>query len=174
MFKIKSLPAERGKGDMAWDEKGHSEISQIFISLDRDYFSCIQFQYFENGSLVLSPPYGAYDGHGPTLYTVQFNYPSEFLTRVSGKYTYDHLRSITFTTNKGTYGPYGGNNARHGLELFEFNFNMGENKQFGGFHGLYHSRALRSIGVYINPSATTQTSPGEISESKADVVKLWT
>lgn len=58
-----------------WDEKGHVEISQIFVSLNADGYRVtgIQFQYFENGALVISPVHGY---HGPRFYTVSLLYYS--------------------------------------------------------------------------------------------------
>ncbi|KAJ9175229.1 hypothetical protein P3X46_013806 [Hevea brasiliensis] len=172
MIKIQSVPTGIYSGDPVWDEKGHGEICQIFISQDANCIKCIQFYYVENGSAVLSPPYGEHNS--PTFYPVQFNYPSEFLTRVSGTYTYDCVRSLTFTTNKGTYGPYGcKEHVIPGYQLQEFNFYMGENRQFGGFHGLSDGLKLKSIGVYVKPSATTQTSSVEIYKSKVDIPNIW-
>lgn len=82
---------------------------------------------------------------------VQLSYPSEFLIRVSGKYDNSGVTSLTFTTNKGTYGPYGCNASK----VFDFCF--GEKKQFGGFHGSFDRQGLTSIGVYVIPSAKTET-----------------
>ncbi|XP_021669073.2 protein RESTRICTED TEV MOVEMENT 1 [Hevea brasiliensis] len=152
-----------------WDEKGHGEISQIFVSHNEDYISCIQFQYVENGSLVLSPPYGA--PHGPNFYSFQINCPSEFLVNVSGKYTNNGVRLITFTTNERKHGSYGNDGPPFGTQLREFNFDMGKRKQFGGFHGSFTTQGLKSIGVYVKPTTTTETSPAEISNSASDIRK---
>lgn len=44
-----------------WDEQGRSEIVQIFVSHDTQIHS-LQFQYYENGSLVLSDRHGQNNG----------------------------------------------------------------------------------------------------------------
>ncbi|XP_058008042.1 jacalin-related lectin 2-like [Hevea brasiliensis] len=95
----------------------------------------------------------------------------EFLVKVSGKYTIYGVRFITFTTNKGTYGPYGNVEPPFGTRLCEFNFDMGNRRQFGGFHGSFATQGLTSIGVYINPATTPETSPAEISNSVSDIPK---
>ncbi|KAJ9175227.1 hypothetical protein P3X46_013804 [Hevea brasiliensis] len=170
MIKIQALSTKKDSVTF-WDEKGHGEISQIFISHNEDCISCIQFHYAQNGSLVLSPPYGA--PHSPNFYSVEFNYPSEFLVKVSGKYTINGVRLITFTTNKGTYGPYGNAEPPFGTKLHEFNFDMGKRRQFGGFHGSFATQGLTSIGVYINPATTPETSPAEISNSVWDICSCY-
>ncbi|XP_048496905.1 uncharacterized protein LOC104888444 isoform X2 [Beta vulgaris subsp. vulgaris] len=41
----------------AWDEKGHTKISRIYISYEPESITSIQFQYVEDGNFVLSPVY---------------------------------------------------------------------------------------------------------------------
>ncbi|KAL7220800.1 hypothetical protein ACSBR2_013651 [Camellia fascicularis] len=84
----------------------------------------------------------------------------EFLTSISGSchpekfLTNDYqlvedlvLTSITFGTNQGSYGPFG----EPGEYDTKFNFQMGQDRPFGGFHGSTKHGLLESIGVYVKP-----------------------
>lgn len=135
-----------------WDEEGRTEIVQIFVSHD-DRVHSLQFQYYEDGSLVLSDKRGL--SGGSKFDVVKFNYPTEYLTCISGFKRPDHLASITFTTNLGTYGPFGPASQ----QSQEFRFQLGRNQQFGGFCGI-SDFCVRSIGVYLKP-ITTLNMPGE-------------
>lgn len=50
------------KNGNPWDEKNHKKIVQIFVSHDNEINS-IQFQYADNGTLVLSEMHGNNDGY---------------------------------------------------------------------------------------------------------------
>lgn len=84
---------------------------------------------------------------------VSFDYPSEYITRVSGQYIAkhptSHLCSITFHTNKGTYGPYVPGEHKKGIDVRDFNYQMGG--KFCGFFGSYHKDSIESIGFYFDP-----------------------
>ena len=85
---------------------------------------------------------------------VTFDYPSEYITRVSGKYeniySTKYLRSITFDTNRGRYGPFEAAPAKDSLEDTEFRYEVGRSK-FGGFFGAFTSTGINSIGIYVKP-----------------------
>ncbi|KAF8392721.1 hypothetical protein HHK36_023070 [Tetracentron sinense] len=133
----------------AWDDGGKGEIIQILISHGID-IGYIHFMYVENENLVPSKRFGRAAGDITRFDTVNLNYPSEFLTWVSGSFNYSRyaLSSITFGTNQGTYGPFGVK------QTTEFCFRMGDRRTFAGFHGTYYSNSgIRSIGVYIKPPA---------------------
>lgn len=49
------------KSGTEWEEKGHGNIVQIFISHE-DEINSLQFQYLENEGLVLSPLHGSNEG----------------------------------------------------------------------------------------------------------------
>ncbi|KAF5950821.1 hypothetical protein HYC85_012814 [Camellia sinensis] len=93
-----------------WDHKGKTELVQIFISRGDYGINFLQFQYVENGNLVLSEPSLSMN-IGNRFETVsKLNYPDEFLTSISCSYsiTYGYkVTSITFDTNQGRYGPFG-------------------------------------------------------------------
>ncbi|KAJ4839555.1 hypothetical protein Tsubulata_042793 [Turnera subulata] len=134
-------------GDV-WDEKGHAKISQILISYDNSVIHSIQFQYIENGKLVLSPVHGT--SKGDKFDVVTFDPENEFLTRLSGTYDssdWSAISSLTFATNRDTYGPFGND----GLDNKFFEFRCGDFEGFGGFHGTADPQGLRSIGMYISP-----------------------
>ncbi|XP_019227648.1 PREDICTED: inactive protein RESTRICTED TEV MOVEMENT 1-like [Nicotiana attenuata] len=135
-----------------WDDK-EDKVVKIFISHGRRV-NFIQFLFIKNGSFVLSNKHGG-DG-GLKFDTIKLDYPSEFITWIRGYYVEFHptviqpanyVTSITFGTNKATYGPFGS----HESSDIEFDFQFGTDGAFGGFHGTTHIHYLESIGVYIKP-----------------------
>ncbi|KAL1806739.1 hypothetical protein ACET3Z_029807 [Daucus carota] len=140
-----------------WDHRGKTDIAQIFISRCEKRINFIQFVYCEDGGnkLVLSEKIGG-DGDSGSLWldSVTFDYPSEYITRVSGKYeniySTKYLRSITFDTNRGRYGPFEAAPAKDSLEDTEFRYEVGRSK-FGGFFGAFTSTGINSIGIYVKP-----------------------
>ncbi|XP_052207937.1 inactive protein RESTRICTED TEV MOVEMENT 1-like [Diospyros lotus] len=151
MIKLPTVSSTSGE---AWDHKGRTELVEIFISYDDYAIKFLQFLYAENGSLVLSErPDGSYLGN--KFITVMLQYPNEFLTSLKGTYGYDSsgyriLTSIEFGTNLGNHGPFG--EANENDEYFDLQ--MGNHRQFGGFHGTTKFDILRSIGVYVKPIAS--------------------
>lgn len=92
------------------------------------------------------------------LLQITFDYPSEHIIKISGKYMRDFttqfLSCITFYTNKGTYGPYAPppNKATFDSYNFsprEFSYEIGG--EFCGFFGTYKSQRIESIGFYMKP-----------------------
>ncbi|XP_023730329.1 jacalin-related lectin 3-like [Lactuca sativa] len=103
MMKLGPGPLRSGNN---WEERGMSEIVQILISYESDRICSIQFAYVQNGGVRHSKKYGQ-DGR-VGFDAVTFDYPSEYLTYVSGRYKdHDRLTSIVFGTNKRKYGPFG-------------------------------------------------------------------
>ncbi|EEF47488.1 inactive protein RESTRICTED TEV MOVEMENT 1 [Ricinus communis] len=169
MIKVQAAGVTATPGEAwDWNEPGEFDISQIFISHDGNYIRSIQFEYVQGGNFLLSPCHGT--RHGPKFLCVKFDYPAEFLKKLSGKYdgTYGNgIVSLTFTTNKKTYGPFG-NCEDHRMVDFEefdasedyrfpdFDFDVGENR-FGGFHGFVGRDTLLSIGIYVNLAAARRT-----------------
>ncbi|CAL5393440.1 unnamed protein product [Camellia sinensis] len=156
MFKLGSQPNPNGE---VWDHKGKTELVQIFISYGSK-INFLQYLHVENGTLVLSERLGGSD-NGNNFNTVRLNYPDEFLTSISGSYhteqifdgfdAEDHvMTSITFGTNQGSHGPFG----EPGKYDSKFNFQMGQDRPFGGFHGSTKDGLLESIGVYVKPLET--------------------
>ncbi|GFP85259.1 inactive protein restricted tev movement 1 [Phtheirospermum japonicum] len=145
---IKIGPVGNKNGD-SWDEKGHNKIVQIFICHD-DEINSIQFQYVENGNMALSDRHGNNDGY--KFDVAKLNYPTEYITWISGHKSYhnNNICSITFGTNRGEYGPFGQSTNYDK----EFKFQVGEDRQFGGFHGTTDQKNVKSIGVYLKPNTT--------------------
>ncbi|KAL7123762.1 hypothetical protein ABFS83_14G004000 [Erythranthe nasuta] len=143
---IKIGPAG-SKNGTAWDEKGHSKIVQIFVSHD-DEINSLQFEYAENGTLVLSETHGTSEGY--RFDVVKLKHPAEYITYISGykSSNNNNLCSVTFGTNRGEYGPYGKFTVNKDKD---FIFRLGDDRQFGGFHGTADNNGVRSIGVYLQP-----------------------
>lgn len=83
------------------------------------------------------------------FYNKGLDYPSEFLTWVRGAYLGNFLRSITFGTNKSSYGPYGRNTVNPLAPYYTFSFQIGNDRSFDGFHGTKTDTFIESIGVYM-------------------------
>ncbi|XP_060174167.1 inactive protein RESTRICTED TEV MOVEMENT 1-like isoform X2 [Lycium barbarum] len=164
MNMIKFGPAGN-KGGTAWEEKGKGEIAKIFVSRDEISIHSLQFLFVENGHFVLSDRHGS-DTTSTYFNTVALDFPTEFLTSIRGFYqsscyASSVLRSITFVTNKDTYGPYGkmAPSSTPSSTCKEFIFQLGVDRCFGGFHGT-KDYYIESIGVYlktVTPSMITPT-----------------
>ncbi|XP_059287349.1 inactive protein RESTRICTED TEV MOVEMENT 1-like isoform X2 [Lycium ferocissimum] len=155
---IKVGPAG-GLSGTVWDEKGKSEIAKIFVSDNGQSICSLQFLFVDNGCFVLS------DKHGSAITskyftTVALDFPSEFLTSIRGFCLHNNLgdlRSITFVTNKRTYGPYG--QMATSSSLKEFFFQLGVDRCFGGFHGTETDNCITSIGVYVKAITSSMITP---------------
>ncbi|KAK1350708.1 inactive protein RESTRICTED TEV MOVEMENT 1-like [Heracleum sosnowskyi] len=155
----------------AFDHLGKSEIAQIFIFRGDDSIFYIQILYAEDGGnkLVLSEKIGSSSAIGSnSLNTVTLDYPSEFITGVSGKYRQfvilpgpPKLRSITFHTNKRKYGPFEASpirTVRFRETETEFSYDVGSSK-FCGIFGTYLSDGIESIGIYVKPIEKLPNNP---------------
>ncbi|WOH13069.1 hypothetical protein DCAR_0832578 [Daucus carota subsp. sativus] len=148
---------------LAWDHKGKCDIAQIIVSRSINCIDFIQFVYVEDEGkkLVVSEKIGNDVPIIFSLNTITLDYPHEVITGsgVKGKCeelsTGDSegfqklLRSITFVTNKRSYGPFEVEQTA-GSEEFEFEYHVGF-KQFGGFFGTYMLYGLETIGIYMKP-----------------------
>ncbi|XP_057485621.1 inactive protein RESTRICTED TEV MOVEMENT 1-like [Actinidia eriantha] len=161
MIKISSAAYTRGE---VWDHMGKSNIVQIFISYDDFEIYFVQFVYDEGGKFVLSErPAGAGAMNGRKFHTVKLNYKEEFLTSLSGTYCHTSrggftITSLSFGTNQRNHGPFGstirgkpGPYGRPAQDDETFNFQLGEDRSLGGFHGTTMDGVLESIGVYVKP-----------------------
>lgn len=141
-----------GRSGGKWDEKGRDEVAGIFVSYSNYKIESLQFLFYENDNFVQSNKHGSL--HYENFYAVVFDYPSEFLTSISGSYgdyysTATVLEAIIFNTNKCSYGPFGLTEAETGSK--HFNFQLGNHHLFGGFHGTKSGNAVQSIGIYVKP-----------------------
>lgn len=93
------------------------------------------------------------------LMKIRLDYPSENITGISGRYEdrwgwgSKYLRSISFETNKRTYGPFVAASSSwwNWHTSIEFNYKVGG--KFCGFFGTHWHDGIESIGIYIKPIA---------------------
>ncbi|MCD7470771.1 hypothetical protein HAX54_010881 [Datura stramonium] len=151
MIKVGPAGGQEQRGTR-WDEKGRGEVVQIFVSYNHNTVHSLQFLFYENGKLVMSNKHGATECE--SFCAVTFDYPTEFLTSISGSfrtsYGWSFLSSISFGTNKGSYGPFGTPSADA-----NFTFQIGNYRSFGGFHGSKNGFGVESFGVYMKPIITS-------------------
>ncbi|KAG6757889.1 hypothetical protein POTOM_038215 [Populus tomentosa] len=149
MIKLQAGSQPRYNSDTKWDHKGRTEISHIYISHDNSSIHFIQFQYVEESGVPSKPsPMPFVYSVASRFNVVKLDYPHEFLKGISGRDWGDgYVRSLTFTTNRGTYGPFG-NKQEIGTE---FDFQTGDEPLFAGLHGSFDDEGLTTIGIYVNP-----------------------
>ncbi|XP_059311239.1 inactive protein RESTRICTED TEV MOVEMENT 1-like isoform X2 [Lycium ferocissimum] len=116
-----------GYGGTIWDDKGRDQVAGIVVTYNKLRVFALQFLFCENGNLVRS------DKHEYTD---------------NADYTY--LGSIRFGTNKGSYGPFGCARPSTDDEI-DFDFQLGNHRLFGGFHGTENHCGIESIGVHVKP-----------------------
>ncbi|XVF36041.1 hypothetical protein REPUB_Repub19eG0024300 [Reevesia pubescens] len=134
-----------GEGGRAWDDGVYSGIKQIFITKSEAICS-IQMEYDRNGQSVWSVKHG---GHGgTTTHRVKLDYPHEVLICISGYYDSINndekskvVRSLTFYTSRGKYGPFG-------EEIGTYFTSTTTEGKVVGFHGR-SSSYLDAIGVHM-------------------------
>lgn len=86
------------------------------------------------------------------------DYPSEFLTSVSGVYDNNGLIAFAFGSDKRMYGPFGKISVGAAPEFksstvyyLKFSYEFGQRSCFAGFHGSVHDSYVNAIGIYIKP-----------------------
>ncbi|XP_010910707.1 agglutinin-like [Elaeis guineensis] len=138
-----------------WDEVLNCKIKQILIS-HGDAINSIQMGYTTPAGLFFMAH--RHGGDGDTFDCVNLE-SWETLTMVKGYYgpltgsNAAVVRSLSFGTNKATYGPFGTE------EGTPFCFNIPSGVSFGGFHGRSDSRHLHAIGIYIKSMARHHLGP---------------
>ncbi|KAM7521165.1 hypothetical protein LguiB_020127 [Lonicera macranthoides] len=135
-----------GQDGIYWDDGVYSTIRQVEIAYGAGIDS-IRFEYEMKGASVWSEKHG---GVGSTKTDkIKLGYPDEFLTSIRGyhgslnEWGPGLIRSLTFESNKRTYGPYG---IEQGIY---FSLPMIEGK-IVGFHGKC-GWYLDAIGVHLDP-----------------------
>ncbi|KAJ0026058.1 hypothetical protein Pint_09030 [Pistacia integerrima] len=135
-----------GQNGVHWDDGVYTTVRQLVIAHGAGIDS-IQIEYDKKGSQVWSVKHGG--NGGSKLDKVTLEYPDEFLTAVHGHYGTVNdwgavcVRSLTFQSNKKTYGPFGIEQGTY------FSFPMTGGK-IVGFHGR-SGWNLDAIGVYLKP-----------------------
>ncbi|KAF8407133.1 hypothetical protein HHK36_006258 [Tetracentron sinense] len=108
--KTKVMGPSGGNGGTGWDDGKFSGVREITLVYERciDSFRVL---YDKKGKSVLAEKHGG-NGGNPTV-NIKLQYPEEFITSVSGHYCpvvrggSAVIRSLTFKTNRRTFGPYG-------------------------------------------------------------------
>ncbi|PHT63396.1 Jacalin-related lectin 3, partial [Capsicum annuum] len=135
-----------GENGLHWDDGVYSTIRQLEIAHGTGVDS-LKVEYDKNGTSVFAEKHGG--GGGAKTDKIRLDYPDEFLTSLHGYYSslYERgsafVRSLTFESNKRTYGPYGVQQGTY----FTLPISKGKIVGFHGKSGWY----LDAIGVYIEP-----------------------
>ncbi|XP_009612954.2 inactive protein RESTRICTED TEV MOVEMENT 1-like [Nicotiana tomentosiformis] len=129
MDMIKVGPVGRSGGTI-WDYKGRDQVAGVLGSYNKNAILSLQFLYYENSKLVPSNKHG-FDICNQSSCAVVFDYPSEFLTSISGS-SKSVLNTIKFGTNKGSYEPFGCTSPS--TDAKDFNFQIGNHRLFGGYN----------------------------------------
>ncbi|KAG4124874.1 hypothetical protein ERO13_D10G064300v2 [Gossypium hirsutum] len=99
-----------GNGGAAWDDGIYNGVREITLVYDRCIDS-IRVVYDKNGKPVTAEKHGGVGGNKTA--EIKLKFPEEFLISVTGYYcpvVYDGspvIRSLTFKSNRRTFGPYG-------------------------------------------------------------------
>ncbi|XP_027333047.1 jacalin-related lectin 3 [Abrus precatorius] len=155
-----------GNGGSSWDDGIYSGVRQLVI-VHAAGIDSIQIEYDKKGNSIWSEKHGGKGGNKTDK--VKLDYPDEFLTSIHGYYGSlnqwgpNLVRSLSFVTNKKTYGPFGVEQGTH------FSVPMTEGK-IVGFHGRC-GWYIDAIGVYLkslkqpNPSKTVAHSQSHITNT---------
>ncbi|KAK4275148.1 hypothetical protein QN277_018281 [Acacia crassicarpa] len=153
-----------GDGGRPWDDGVFSGIKQIYLTRVAEAVCSIQIEYDRNGQSVWSVKHGS--NGGETMHRIKLEYPHEVLSCVSGYYgpiAKDErqvvIKSLTFFTSRGKYGPYG-------EEVGKFFTSTTTEGKVVGFHGK-SSLYLDAIGVHM------QHWLGNQKTSKSSLFKLF-
>lgn len=153
-----------GDGGRPWDDGVFSGIKQIYLTRVSEAVCSIQIEYDRNGQSVWSVKHGSNEGE--TMHRIKLEYPHEVLTCVSGYYgpiakngRQVVIKSLTFFTSRGKYGPYG-------EEVGMFFTSTTTEGKVVGFHGK-SSLYLDAIGVHM------QHWLGSQKTSKSSLFKLF-
>ncbi|XP_010059625.3 jacalin-related lectin 4 [Eucalyptus grandis] len=139
-------------GTNIWDDGKHTDVREILVGFDST-INFISVLYDKHGRPVGPFTHGT-NGGGKT-YRIKLDYPSEYLTSISGYIGevsgLTILRSLTIHTNEKCYIPFGTAEGRY----FSFPYTGGK---IVGFHGSCDSTHLGSIGAYYEPIPHTHPS----------------
>ncbi|KAK3009723.1 hypothetical protein RJ639_013065 [Escallonia herrerae] len=141
-----------GQDGFQWDDGDYSTVRQLIITHAAGIDS-IRIEYDRKGTSVWTEMYGG--SGGTKTDQVKLDYPDEFLTSFHGYYGSLNewgptlIRSITFESNKRSFGPYG---VEQGIP---FSFPMIGGK-IVGFHGKY-GWYIDAIGAHLEPIQKSTT-----------------
>ncbi|WZZ55949.1 hypothetical protein YC2023_056056 [Brassica napus] len=84
--------------------------------------------------------------------SVRLNHETEFVTGVSGEWSYDFITSLTFHTNEKVHEAFRSNSvSEEEVNRREFYSGIHDRCEFGGFFGTSNVSRLLSIGFYTKP-----------------------
>ncbi|XP_062097348.1 jacalin-related lectin 3-like [Humulus lupulus] len=136
-----------GDGGKPWDDGVFTGIRKIFLTKGEAILS-IQIEYDRNGQSMWSVKHG--NNNDGSCHVIQFEYPHEVLTGMSGYYgpvmgdaCKIVVKSLTFYTNRGRYGPFG-------EEMGTYFTSPRNEGKIVGFHGKSGSH-LYAIGAHMQP-----------------------
>ena len=133
-----------GPGGRAWDDGVYAGVNQVYVTRGA-LIGSIQIQYDRGDRSEWSARHGT-SGH--ITHRVKLDAPHEVLTCVRGYYNADPaegpraLRSITFVSNRGRYGPFGDEVGTY------FSSPATAEGKVVGFHGR-SGQHLDAIGVHM-------------------------
>ncbi|KAF8025671.1 hypothetical protein BT93_F2493 [Corymbia citriodora subsp. variegata] len=140
-----------GNGGSSWDDGSYHGVREITLVFGHCIDS-ICMVYDKNGKPVAAEKHGGVGGNQTAEIKLQF--PDEYLVSVSGYYCpvvhggSPVIRSLTFKSNKRTFGPFG---MEHGTP-FSFPLEGGRIVGFKGRSGWY----LDSIGFHLSRAQPTK------------------
>ncbi|KAL6841507.1 hypothetical protein ACP4OV_028650 [Aristida adscensionis] len=132
-----------GEGGWPWDDGVFTGVKQIYI-VRGVFIGSIQIEYDRDGHSIWSARHG---NSGHITHRIKLDYPHEVLTCVYGYYNTSReagprvLRSLTFISNQGKYGPFGD-------EAGGFFSSATTEGKVVGFHGR-SGQHLDAIGVHM-------------------------
>ncbi|KAG8371630.1 hypothetical protein BUALT_Bualt13G0108300 [Buddleja alternifolia] len=136
-----------GPGGDNFDDGIYDGVREITLT-SGDCIDSIQVVYEKNCKPVEAPKHGA--GGGQKTHKIKLQFPEEYLKEVSGQYSplnghsgNPYVRSLKFTSNMRTFGPFG---VEQGTP-FSLPMQGGKIVGFKGKSGLY----LDAIGFHITP-----------------------
>ncbi|XP_065621191.1 pentatricopeptide repeat-containing protein At1g19720 [Quercus suber] len=135
-----------GDGGRPWDDGVFSGIKQIYLTRVAEAICSVQIEYDRNGQAVWSIKHG---GNGGTAtHRIKLEHPHEVLICISGYYgsvsrdeRHKVIKSLTFYTSRGKYGPFG-------EEIGTFFTSTTTEGKVVGFHGR-SSSYLDAIGIHM-------------------------
>ncbi|KAL3379233.1 hypothetical protein AABB24_000113 [Solanum stoloniferum] len=173
-FKAETVTSSKLKGT-TWEDVDVGDIAMISISYGR-IVSHLQFLYVKDGKFSPSVRHGDLIENLEINFQIKLDYPTEYLIGINGRHgkvgTDGVLKSITFVTNKNSYGPFPKNKPTYmATEDTEFNINALDYGWLNGFHGTIYGNQLESFGVYIKPMPIITTPKKDIDYEKIDVIE---
>ncbi|KAK9911638.1 hypothetical protein M0R45_035534 [Rubus argutus] len=136
------------KEGVKFDDGIYSTVRQLVLHYNNRWVNCIQIEYDRNGFPHRSDKHGHPNGEKTT---VMLDYPDEFITSVCGTYAAgprSGIGSLTFQSNKNTYGPFGSKILKSRTFSIEK-----QGSKIVGFHGTVGTYSsvfgLRAIGAHF-------------------------